>query len=200
MENVMNNLRRRVRKLEKIAERNNGSFSAEAETNRNLSLDSKIEEEGEKEYEGNLSVNMMGFQNVQTSQSKVLSIPEEKLTNVTWTKYTSKGGAFGGVKGNTFIVNTNGKNVLYEFIITASWEANEQGSRTICLEDPAGNIVSSTFIPDKVPEDNEKMHRHQVVFKQYALSKGGWKVKLYQNSGQELNVSVKFVVVGPFIL
>ncbi len=153
-----------------------------------------------KNFEGNITVNLWGFQNIQISNSYETFIEDETSTIVIWEKPIIKNGVtFDGILNENFLINTVGKNVIYEFIITTNWEVENNGCRCITLEDPNGKMINSSFTPDNIPQDINKKHSHQVIFKQIATKIGGWKVRLYQNSGKRLTATVNIKVLGPFI-
>jgi len=156
--------------------------------------------EEQKEFAGNMNVNLLGFQNFQEANSKEISVPDEQSTIIIWNNLiTNNGFAVGGIKGTNFIIKSYGSNVLYEFIITVLWKPNIYGFRTISLEDPDGKIINSTFIPDNIPLDSDQTYKHQVIFKVNATIEGGWKIRLYQNSGDPIVANVNMKVIGPII-
>lgn len=154
-----------------------------------------VEERGE-----DISVNVLGFYNILIVNSQEMMVEDEKSTVVSWNEPTTNNGkAFSGLHNENILINLIGKNVMYEFIITVSWKPDINGFRTVSLEDSTGKIISSTFIPDDIDVDINHTHKHQVIFKQEATKKGGWKIKLYQNSGETLIANVNVKIIGPFI-
>lgn len=154
-----------------------------------------VEERGE-----DINVNVLGFYNILIVNSQEVIVEDEKSTVVSWNEPTTNNGkAFSGLHNENILINLTGKNVMYEFIITVSWKPDINGFRTISLEDSTGKIISSTFIPDDIDIDINHTHKHQVIFKQEATKKGGWKIKLYQNSGETLIANVNVKIIGPFI-
>lgn len=187
IENKINKLSTRLYNLEK---KFNMEFNYSNENNDNVQSD----------YVGDMSVNLLGFQNIQIANSGMIDVEDETLKNVLWEYPIIKNGvAFGGIDDDNFIINVSGENVFYEFIITANWDTNYNGFRNLSLEDPNGKIVNSSFIPDGISKDIDDYQKHQVIFKQDAQINGGWKVKLYQNSGSDLKCIVNMKVIGPFI-
>ena len=188
LENKINKLFTRMRLLEKKFEQ--AGYPNEGSDYNNMSED----------LSGDISVNVLGFQNIQIASSQEMYVNDEVSTLVLWNPpIIQNGKVFSGTSDENFNINVAGKNVFNEFVITAGWEPEVNGFRTISLEDPTGSIISTTFIPDNIPSDCEELHKHQVVFKQDAIQAGGWKVRLYQNSGETLGAVVNMKVFGPFI-
>lgn len=154
----------------------------------------------EETRSGDINVNVLGFYNMFMVDSPEIIVEDEKSTSVVWKEPSiNNGKAFSGLYEENILINLTGKNVLYEFIITVSWKPDVNGFRTVSLEDSTGKIISSTLIPDDMDIDINHTHKHQVIFKQEATQKGGWKIKLFQNSGDVLNASVNVKIIGPFI-
>jgi hypothetical protein len=142
----------------------------------------------------------MGYQNIQIAESEEIIVKDESIAKVKWNKNIVKNGTvFDGVNGEEFNIKLSGKNVMYEFIITVKWTCRMSGIRTISLEDPNQRIYNSTFIPDNIDGDIEESHKQQVIFKILVTKSGGWKLRLYQHSGEELKAKVDMKVIGPFI-
>jgi hypothetical protein len=154
----------------------------------------------EETRSSDINVNVLGFYNMFMVESSEIVVEDEKSTTISWKEPSiNNGKAFSGVYDENILINLTGKNVLYEFIITVSWKPDVNGFRTVSLEDSTGKIISSTLIPDDIDIDINHTHKHQVIFKQEATKKGGWKIKLFQNSGDILNASVNVKIIGPFI-
>lgn len=191
-ENTLNKLSTRIKRLENIL-KNEDKIRKENEV--------MNQDDVEKNLKGNLSVNMMGFQNVQKTKSKPILVQDETTAVVLWNPpETRYGDPFGGVHNENYMINIIGQNVYYEFVITVSWEKDNNGFRTVALESPDGLIYNASYIPDNMPVDSENTHKHHVVFKPNASKRGGWKVLLYQNSGKDIGAEVEIMTVGPIVI
>ncbi len=50
-----------------------------------------------------------------------------------------------------------------------------------------------------MPIDIERSYKHQAIFKLNVDVEGGWKVRLYQNSGDPVSATVNMKVIGPIL-